>query len=666
MKIPEITDDDGVVLPTNASAYFVGIYGQPPADLITVAPPTPRNEPATPTTPSTPRSPSLLNITPNEMTEWFGETPEGCLKHIPADDYTIWRDVGLALKRLGIDYSVWDDWSATSSKYDGNTRDRWESFDISRKGYGLTHLQKLAREFSPIAFANHEKQTRQFLFRDLQVKHADIPYYERYEGEYFPNLEWDDETKTYLLDGGMGRGKSTQIKRLIPNYTSCLIITPRRSYATYTAADLAEFGFRNYLDDRSNITNDRVICSPESIHRVKLPRYDIVILDESETILTSITSKTMRENSSSRGLAQIQSYLRHAKKVVLADAFVSKRTLAVAESIAGTKRYIHLNSTKQTRVMNRLNSKKTKTAKELFKGLIKNKLQEGRNLYIVCLSKEVMLTDFVPLLEEMGLPFLAYHADNKSEMKESLQNVNESWSQVRCVMTTPTITIGINFKPNQPHFHHRLIYSNGFSAVARDVAQAIDRVRETLTPDDYIFMDEKQNNGNLRPLTFDAMKDWLTRRTQTAIAEGAEIHESSELIRDIHAFNNLEQSICQKEWARAMTHYLTQMGYALKTFSFATRQSLNDISPREWDALEEDPALYDVALSTLTEYQKLTIQKMNMRHLFQNKEETWFAETWKKTLNNGRHTTPLEFLTFERENREPERHSAEEVFYQMK
>jgi hypothetical protein len=64
------------------------------------------------------------------------------LEHIPADDYHLWVKIGMALKdELGErDYTLWDAWSATSTKYAGSaeTSKKWQSF----KGSGV-HIETL-------------------------------------------------------------------------------------------------------------------------------------------------------------------------------------------------------------------------------------------------------------------------------------------------------------------------------------------------------------------------------------------------------------------------------------------------------------------------------------------------------------------------------------------
>lgn len=55
------------------------------------------------------------------------------LDAIPADEYGIWTQVGMALKYEGYPFETWDEWSSHSSKYagTGKTRKKWDSFNCS-------------------------------------------------------------------------------------------------------------------------------------------------------------------------------------------------------------------------------------------------------------------------------------------------------------------------------------------------------------------------------------------------------------------------------------------------------------------------------------------------------------------------------------------------------
>ncbi len=113
-------------------------------------------------------APSLAT-TMGEAPQWDpdGELPSNILDMlaaIPADDYETWRDVGLALHYTdpadGLD--VWDWWSSTSEKYDGDAvRREWRNF--SRRGHAVDN---------PITLATVRRLAEQHGWVDPDLEHG--------------------------------------------------------------------------------------------------------------------------------------------------------------------------------------------------------------------------------------------------------------------------------------------------------------------------------------------------------------------------------------------------------------------------------------------------------------------------------------------------------------
>ncbi|KAA0151988.1 hypothetical protein FNF29_04103 [Cafeteria roenbergensis] len=182
-------------------------------------------------------------------------------------------------------------------------------------------------------------------------------------------------------------------------------------------------GFETYRDKYVELsTRKRVICSIESLHRLEDSKYDVLILDEIETILASITSETnYREYDAN--MKVWENLVKKAKKFFIADAYLTHRTTDFFSRIP------------------------------------------GKRIYMVCLSKKQMLSTFAPFLKENGISHLIYHQQSGDKRKRELQNVDEVWTSVQVVLTTPTITIGIN-QSKTVHFDHRFIYTENISNVA--------------------------------------------------------------------------------------------------------------------------------------------------------------------------------------------------------
>lgn len=115
------------------------------------------------------------------------------------------------------------------------------------------------------------------------------------------------ESKTIILKSHLGTGKTVSISNIIHNgeYKRILIVSPRKSYTHAQHGSLTEF--TSYLDhfygDLSHISH--LIIQVESLHRIGngFQKYDLVILDEIESILNQLHSvKTNASNLKPRSI----------------------------------------------------------------------------------------------------------------------------------------------------------------------------------------------------------------------------------------------------------------------------------------------------------------------------------------------------------------------------
>jgi len=78
------------------------------------------------------------------------------LTYIPADDYDVWKNVGMALKIHDFDIATWIDWSQKSSKFKlGDCEEKWKSFkrDGIRIGTIFHYAKRYGFKFPPNYFS---------------------------------------------------------------------------------------------------------------------------------------------------------------------------------------------------------------------------------------------------------------------------------------------------------------------------------------------------------------------------------------------------------------------------------------------------------------------------------------------------------------------------------
>ena len=102
-----------------------------------------------------------------------------------------------------------------------------------------------------------------------------------------------------LIQSRLGSGKTYQAKRLIPEYHRCLWITSTVVLARETTDD--EPLLENYQDHQQEdlSIHDRILTLIPSLHRFKddSKDYDLIIIDEIESVLEGIQSKICRNRS---------------------------------------------------------------------------------------------------------------------------------------------------------------------------------------------------------------------------------------------------------------------------------------------------------------------------------------------------------------------------------
>lgn len=91
---------------------------------------------------------------------------------LPADDYSTWLSIGAALRReFGADgFSLWDQWSKKSQKYDSAIRDKWDTFDPEHDTaatLATLHFQSREAARSLVEKHLHDADTREAVITAL-------------------------------------------------------------------------------------------------------------------------------------------------------------------------------------------------------------------------------------------------------------------------------------------------------------------------------------------------------------------------------------------------------------------------------------------------------------------------------------------------------------------
>ncbi|GAQ86657.1 replication origin binding protein [Klebsormidium nitens] len=307
--------------------------------------------------------------------------------------------------------------------------------------------------------------------------------------------------KAALIRSPMDTAKSTTTRAIIqepPRPETALAITYRQTQASDAAGknpDFAHYGelktkrgrevgerFIEPLADRE--LYPRVICQVDSLPRLLgdqacAPAFDLVILDESESILAHLSADTLSYRQVIIRL--IVELLRRVRRVICLDGHLGQRTFdfMTLHGIRCSPMIINKHVPERPLQFEFLEGR---AGLQIWESGIFEALEAGQNVFAVSMSSD-RARDLGSVVAERGLvdegQILVITRHSHREVKRGLGNVNESWAK-RLVIISPTVEAGVDF--NQPWFHRMFLYICRKSTHPRGLDQMKGRVRQLVDP----------------------------------------------------------------------------------------------------------------------------------------------------------------------------------------
>ena len=356
-----------------------------------------------------------------------------------------------------------------------------EGYDIDYevmeyKLQSLTHLIKHEQSIS-VMFDKYETN---------YVKKVDIDESIR----YVKDLEWVDHRKVLCINSCMGSGKTTSICKWIKenNPKRVVVLSPRISFAKSITHEYNEkIGedqqkFKCYKDMKNSdiATCNRIVISMESLYKLsyefcmKNP-FDLVVVDECQANLASHTCKETNGKNFDTNSETFYGMLRSSHKILFCDAFINAKTLDFLTYFQLPTLFLNYKRPMDMRKATILESAKKDDYDALLPYIIDD-LQEDKKVY-VCITSAKRANEWALTLERK-FPDKRFRLYSKGAGKE-IDDVRREWD-VDCVITTTTITVGINYDiPN----HFNKCYMS-FSSKAKnnvvDLFQCHYRVRHLI------------------------------------------------------------------------------------------------------------------------------------------------------------------------------------------
>jgi hypothetical protein len=454
--------------------------------------------------------------------------------------------------------------------------------------------------------------------KELTVGVKDVEYC---NSKYLPDL--DTSIDITAVCSGCGSGKSYQSARFMENKKRVLCVSPRRSYAQNITNRFKNMAC--YLD--KDFTPDRIVCQVESLH--KLPDrndYDLLVLDEIESILSQLSSSTLRGKRMVTYM-KLESLIRNAGQILLFDAYLTPRTINLLKDFKLDFKLV-INSfrtqeyTMITHDMNERAGMRGYFIDRFISSMIQS-IQSGKRIFVVSssLKKAETIFDALSKLENKKIGI------HSSQTKASLDgDVHKLWAKDAMIITS-SVTVGIDH--TLEWFDEIWMYAGAGGPKVHDIFQGASRIRNL-----------KDNTVNVclapeYPFHKHLITDFhelMSKKMTTQLVTYKELLEEgicprisiSEWIGNLLARNEIDANVSNKFFHTEFEKYAERSGWAteekkkpiddtlLETFNIPTDQHL------------KFTAINDISSSTVEEYQKLMIEGADLSILQKNELTKYF------------------------------------------
>lgn len=311
--------------------------------------------------------------------------------------------------------------------------------------------------------------------------------------------------KSFIIKSGMGTAKTELLIKYIKNNNPkrILILSTRQSYANNIYQRLDKLNFINYLDDKLNFhTKNRIIVQLESLHHLTrdiLKPFDLIVLDEIESILYNFSSETIMENTRSTFDLLCKICEQQKTKLIAMDADYNIRSHEFMKYFGNYKmiQNFHKNEIIKIELTNNLN---------FFIDDIKKTLLDKQKICIIGLSTKI-LYQLEELFKEIGVKYILHTRDSDDLLKKELIDVNKLWSKYQAVLYSPTISVGVDHTQKYFDKVYSIIVPN--CASPRVYLQMLGRIRNMKKDSILTYYQNVNTSVNKILYNIEDVKDYL-------------------------------------------------------------------------------------------------------------------------------------------------------------
>jgi hypothetical protein len=337
--------------------------------------------------------------------------------------------------------------------------------------------------------------------------------------------------KMQIIKSEMGTGKTYQVREMLRrNQTSrVLIVCFRVELGQYMCDYLQEFDFTFYQNVTGMLSQEKLICQVNSLHRVMGSQYDILILDEIESIMAQVSGVTASRRRTC--WLVLEKLIRDTQNVIALDAAVNERSIQTLKSIRQDCDMI----TNTYKNLSEINLHET-SSKLFFKKLL-DSVNSNEPVAITSTSASILLglRKSMQTLYPQKKVLLIWAESSEDERLQYRSNL----TSVDVFMYTATLQAGISI--DVCHFSTLYVYATANGPSPAALHQMMARIR-TLTQKTIVAtFDHSTQSEDDQEWSYGAMVEHITTPVQIALDQRFE----NDMGAIISGFN--------KDWSRVYT-----------------------------------------------------------------------------------------------------------------
>jgi hypothetical protein len=314
---------------------------------------------------------------------------------------------------------------------------------------------------------------------------------------------------SYYIKSQLGTGKTYACDKFLRalDPANCIAITPRVSLARACRARLKANGcgdYTLYLESGTRvIVADQVVCQLDSLSRIGRD-YDVVVLDEIESILIQTQSSQIVEHVRIDIVNRLISLIRNASVLICSDGHLQSSTIEYIDKIRSDalpmvmcnerKAYVDYTAVISAKISE-------------WEHAIATALCVGKRIVIATNSRSyaVELRDKIRS-KNTNLSIGLYTSRlEETERIRIFDNIHEEFSKHDVIIYTSTISSGVSFEAE----HFDSIFAHYFAGVGTvcEGIQMLHRVRTLGDCTVNIFINTSQSIHSMLPLTVEKLRE---------------------------------------------------------------------------------------------------------------------------------------------------------------